>query len=105
VPATQLVAFVTQKALVDVSGAPPRLVQLTGAVVPPAQALSAGHGQQAPLTKKEPALQLIEGGTQVEETGAETVPGQHERHELAPKAAYVSAGQDAQEVLAGALEK
>ena len=74
--------------------------------MPPAQALSAGHGQQAPpATKKEPALQLIEGGTQVEETGAATVPGQHERHELAPKAAYVLAGQDAQEVLAGALEK
>lgn len=104
-PATQLVAFVMQKALVAASGAPPRLVQLTGAVVPPAQALSAGHVQQAPLTKKEPALQLIEGGTQVEEVGAATVPGQHERHELAPEPEKVLAGQDAHEVLADALEK
>jgi hypothetical protein len=89
VPAAQLVAFVTQKALVAASGAPPpRLVQFTGAVAPPAHALSAGHGQQAPLAvRKEPALQLTEGGTQVEETGAATVPGQHERHELAPEPA------------------
>lgn len=92
-PGAQLVAFVTQKALVAASGAPPRLVQLTGTVTPPAHALSAGQGQQAPpankmepaLTRKEPALQLVEGGTQVEEIGAATVPGQHDLHELAPE--------------------
>lgn len=85
-PGAQLVAFVTQKALVAASGAPPRLVQLTGTVTPPAHALSAGQGQQAPpATRKEPALQLVEGGTQVEEIGAATVPGQHDLHELAPE--------------------
>ena len=85
-PGAQLVALVTQKALVAASGAPPRLVQLTGAVTPPAHALFAGQGQQAPpATRKEPALQLVEGGTQVEEIGAATVPGQHDLHELAPE--------------------
>ena len=105
-PAAQLVAFVTQKALVAASGAPPRLVQLTGAVTPPAHALSTGHCQQAPpAAKKEPALQLVEGGTQGEEIDAATVPGQHDLQELAPVLVYVLAGQGAHEVLAAALEK